>query len=37
MCLKGESEVMPGAAKFMCAKCKALTDKKKHVCKPKKV
>lgn len=36
-CLKGESEVKKKKAKFQCEKCGALTDKKKHVCKPEKI
>lgn len=36
-CLKGKAEVKKGKASFECGKCGALTDKKKHVCDPKKV
>ena len=36
-CLKGESEVKKKNVKFACEKCGAKTDKKSHVCKPKKV
>jgi Zn finger protein HypA/HybF involved in hydrogenase expression len=36
-CLKGESEVKKKQAKFKCEKCGAMTQKKSHLCKPKKV
>jgi len=36
-CLKGDSEVKKKEAKFKCEKCGALTDKKKHICKPEKI
>ena len=36
-CLKGESEVKKKEAKFACQSCGAKTDKKSHVCKPKKL
>ncbi len=36
-CLKGESEVSKSKAKYECKKCGARSDKKDHVCKPKKV
>ena len=36
-CLHGESEVKKGKARFVCKRCGAMTDRKGHVCKPKKV
>jgi hypothetical protein len=36
-CLKGESEVKKKDASFACEKCGAKTDKKAHICKPKKI
>lgn len=36
-CLKGESEVKKKDAAFACEKCGAKTDKKSHLCKPKKI
>jgi hypothetical protein len=35
--MHGDSEVSKKKAKFQCAKCGALTVKKGHACKPKKV
>ncbi len=36
-CLKGESEVKKKEATHVCEKCDAKTDKKTHLCKPKKI
>ncbi len=36
-CLHGESEVGKKKACFACKKCGAMTEKKGHVCKPKKL
>jgi hypothetical protein len=36
-CLKGKSEAKEKAAKFRCERCHALTEKKGHVCSPKKL
>jgi hypothetical protein len=36
-CLKGKSEVKEKAATYRCKHCGALTDKKGHLCDPKKV
>lgn len=35
-CLKGKKEAKPKSAKYVCKKCGATSDKKKHICKPKK-
>jgi hypothetical protein len=36
-CLKGKSEVKKHPGAFKCEKCGAVSDKKKHVCKPAKL
>lgn len=36
-CMKGKSEVGKDEAEYVCKKCGARTDDKKHVCKPVKV
>ena len=36
-CLKGKSENKPKPGRYVCSKCKAVTKKKGHVCKPKKI
>lgn len=36
-CLKGDSDAPKKDAKFCCEKCGGKTDKKSHVCKPKKI
>lgn len=36
-CLSGESEDKPKPGRFQCKDCGAVSKKKKHVCKPKKI
>ena len=36
-CLKGKSESKAKAGNFVCKKCKAVSKKKDHLCKPKKI
>lgn len=36
-CLKGKSEAKPQAGAFRCEKCEAVSEKKKHLCKPAKI
>lgn len=36
-CLKGKSESKPQAGAFRCEKCGAVSEKKKHLCKPAKI
>ena len=36
-CLKGKSENEPKPGRFRCSKCGAVSKKKKHICKPKKI
>ena len=36
-CLKGKSECGSKDADYKCGKCGALTEKKKHLCKPEKI
>ncbi len=36
-CLKGKSEAKRKPGRYACAKCGAVTKKKKHLCKPKKI
>lgn len=36
-CLKGKSEAPKKPGNYKCKKCKAVSDKKKHLCKPKKI
>ena len=37
MCLKGKSEAEDKPGNFICKKCDAVSKKKKHLCKPKKI
>ena len=37
MCLHGKSEAKKSKASHRCRRCGALTDKKKHLCKPEKI
>ena len=36
-CLKGKSEAKPKPDRFECKKCGAVSEKKSHVCSPKKI
>jgi hypothetical protein len=36
-CLKGKNESKPKPGRYVCGKCKAVSKKKDHVCKPKKI
>jgi hypothetical protein len=36
-CLKGKSEAKEKPGRFECKKCGAVSEKKSHVCKPKKI
>jgi len=36
-CLKGKSEAKRKPGRYTCDKCGAVTKKKKHLCKPKKI
>ena len=36
-CLKGKSENREKAGRFKCKKCKAVSKKKGHLCKPEKI
>ncbi len=36
-CLKGKSESNPQVGAFKCEKCGAVSEKKKHICKPDKL
>jgi hypothetical protein len=36
-CLKGKSESKPQDGAFKCEKCGAVSEKKKHICKPEKI
>ncbi len=36
-CLKGKKEARRKPGNFTCKKCGAVSKKKKHLCKPKKV
>lgn len=36
-CLKGKSEHKPKPGRFACRKCGAVSKKKGHLCKPKKI
>ena len=36
-CLKGKSEAKEKPGNYRCKKCGAVTDKKKHACKPRKI
>jgi len=37
MCLNGKSEDTPKKGNYRCKKCDAVSKKKKHLCKPKKI
>ena len=37
MCLKGKSEDKSEKGNYKCKKCGAVSRKKKHLCKPKKI
>jgi hypothetical protein len=36
-CLKGKSENKEKIGRFKCKKCKAVSNKKDHLCDPKKI
>ncbi|WP_027388887.1 hypothetical protein [Chrysiogenes arsenatis] len=36
-CLKGKSKTDPHPGAFLCKKCKAVAEKKKQLCDPKKI
>ena len=36
-CLKGKSEAANKEGNYKCKKCHAVSDKKKHICKPHKI
>lgn len=36
-CLKGKKEAEKEKGNYTCKKCGAVSDKKKHICKPKKI
>ena len=36
-CLKGKSENKSKPGRYRCAKCEAVSKKKSHLCKPKKI
>ena len=36
-CLKGKSENKPKEGRYTCKKCGAVSKKKGHICKPKKI
>lgn len=36
-CLKGKKEAKKKPGNYTCTKCGAISDKKKHICKPKKI
>lgn len=36
-CLKGKSENKPKEGRYICKKCDAVSKKKGHLCKPKKI
>lgn len=36
-CLKGKKEAKEKPGNYKCTKCGAVSDKKKHICKPKKL
>ncbi|MFH1920626.1 MAG: hypothetical protein ABIP48_12155 [Planctomycetota bacterium] len=36
-CKKGKSGVKPKPGRYRCERCDAVSKKKKHLCKPKKI
>jgi hypothetical protein len=36
-CLKGKKEDKPAPGNYKCTKCGAVSSRKKHICKPKKI